>query len=139
MGRLRTTIKPTFHMKSSTLILGNLLILTASVLSAPLQYPDDQSLAPRQIGRLLAGFYGLVSAATIGVMGLGMVMRGLVRDWTNRKMVRHVFEELRRYDAEKVAGGRVGGFVPFDKTAGQPGNGMEISGEKSEEDKEDEM
>jgi hypothetical protein len=97
-------------MKSSTLILGNLLILTASVLSSPLQCPDDQSLAPRQIGLLLAGFYGLVSAATIGVMGLGMVMRGLVRDWTNRKMVRHVFEELRRYDVEKAAA-RGGGVV----------------------------
>jgi hypothetical protein len=60
-------------------------------------------------------------------------------------MVRNVFEELRRYDAEKpaVAAGRggIGGFVPrpLDKMVGQPGNGIEISGEKSEEDKEDEM
>ena len=68
-----------------------------------------------------------------------MVMRGLVRDWTNRKMVRHIFEELRRYDAEKMAGGRSGGFVPrpLDKVVGQPGNGIGMVGEKAEGDTEE--
>jgi hypothetical protein len=124
-------------MKTSTLILGYLIVLTVTVLSAPIQDRDDQGVAPHQLGMVL-GFYGIVSAATLGVMALGTVFRGLVKNWTNRKFVSHIFEELKKYEAEKAAAGGAGGIERFTKTPGQQGNWKEINGDKPAEDKEDE-
>ena len=111
-------------MRSSFLILGNLILLTVTVLSAPIQDQDARAVAPQDLGMVL-GFYGVVSAVTVGVMALGTVIRGMVQNWTNRKLVDHVFEELKKYEMEKGAVGRSGGrgtFVQMNETSWKDGN-----------------
>lgn len=121
-------------MKSSFLVLSPLFILTVAVLSAPIQDPDDRAIEPRDLGMVFA-FYGVVSAVTVGVMALGTVIRGLVQNWTNRKLVNHVFEELRKYEIENAAGRTGVGIGYTAKTVGNETIWTEMTGSESVKDK----
>lgn len=83
-------------MKTSILTFGSLFLLTTTVLSAPIQDPDEHALAPQQLGVVL-GAYALVSTMTVGAISLATLFRGFIQTWQAKQVVTHTFEELDRF------------------------------------------